>query len=126
MNKKVKIGIMVAIIIIGTIVAGVVINNRNVARRNHVNVMLNSFSYSMVNFFYKTGFALSENERVIEKNYVLVNYYGKDGKTMLGVELDKNADKIKRIYGNFAFICEERFKEEYKERLADDFKVEYY
>ncbi|MEE0866068.1 MAG: hypothetical protein U0L98_04665 [Clostridia bacterium] len=122
MSKKVTIGIIIFVVLIAIVIALYVSSNINRSRENSLRTDLNSFS---MGFTYKVlsaaGLSKTKSDFNIDKNYNCVMYWG-DG-WFLGVQLDKEAQKIERIYGDTELV-KELVKNEYKNQLAPNFRVD--
>ena len=125
-NKRGIIYIIIAIIIIGLIITFIVTNNLKSARNSHISAQLTSINGKIIYLLGQMGIPLDDmqsNNFIYDDSVVLV-LYDSNNEWLFGIELDKNANKITRIYGSEAKKCEDLFREEFKERLSDDFKVQ--
>ena len=125
-NKRGIIYIIIAISIIGLIITFIVTNNLKSARNSHISAQLTSINGKIIYLLGQMGIPLDDmqsNNFIYDDSVVLV-LYDSNNEWLFGIELDKNANKITRIYGSEAKKCEDLFREEFKERLSDDFKVQ--
>lgn len=125
-NKKGIIYIIIAIIIIGLIITFIVTNNLKSARNSHISAQLTSINGKIIYLLGQIGVPLDnmQSDSFIYNDRVVEVLYDSNNEWLFGIELDKNANKITRIYGSEAKKCEALFREEFKERLSDDFKVQ--
>ncbi len=124
-NKKGIIYIIIAIIIIGIIVTFIVLSNLKAARNSYISVQLTSVKGNAMYILGKVGVSLNnmQSDSFIYNDRVVLVLYDSNNEWLLGIELDKNANKITRIYGSEAKKCETLFREEFKDRLSEDFNV---
>lgn len=125
-NKRGIIYIIIAIIIIGLIITFIVTNNLKSARNSHISAQLTSINGKIMYLLGQKGVSLDnmQSDSFIYDDRVVLVLYGSNNEWLFGIELDKNANKVTRIYGSEAKKCEDLFREEFKERLSDDFKVQ--
>ena len=125
-NKRGIIYIIIAIIIIGLIITFIVTNNLKSARNSHISAQLTSINGKIMYLLGQKGASLDnmQSDSFIYDDRVVLVLYDSNNEWLFGIELDKNANKITRIYGSEAKKCEALFREEFKERLSDDFKVQ--
>ena len=125
-NKSGIIYIIIAIIIIGLIITFIVTNNLKSARNSHISAQLTSINGKIMYLLGQKGVSLDnmQSDSFIYDDRVVLVLYDSNNEWLFGIELDKNANKITRIYGSEAKKCEALFREEFKERLSDDFKVQ--
>ena len=125
-NKRGIIYIIIAIIIIGLIITFIVTNNLKSARNSHISAQLTSINGKIIYLLGQIGVPLDnmQSDSFIYNDRVVEVLYDSNNEWLFGIELDKNANKITRIYGSEAKKCEALFREEFKERLSDDFKVQ--
>ena len=125
-NKRGIIYIIIAIIIIGLIITFIVTNNLKSARNSHISAQLTSINGKIMYLLGQKGVSLDnmQSDSFIYDDRVVLVLYDSNNEWLFGIELDKNANKITRIYGSEAKKCEDLFREEFKERLSDDFKVQ--
>lgn len=125
-NKRGIIYIIIAIIIIGLIITFIVTNNLKSARNSHISAQLTSINGKIMYLLGQKGVSLDnmQSDSFIYDDRVVLVLYDSNNEWLFGIELDKNANKITRIYGSEAKKCEALFREEFKERLSDDFKVQ--
>ena len=125
-NKKGIIYIIIAIIIIGLIITFIVTNNLKSARNSHISAQLTSINGKIMYLLGQKGVTLDnmQSDSFIYDDRVVLVLYGSNNEWLFGIEVDKNANKVTRIYGSEAKKCEDLFREEFKERLSDDFKVQ--
>ena len=125
-NKRGIIYIIIAISIIGLIITFIVTNNLKSARNSHISAQLTSINGKIIYLLGQMGIPLDDmqSNNFIYDNSVVLVLYDSNNEWLFGIELDKNANKITRIYGSEAKKCEDLFREEFKERLSDDFKVQ--
>lgn len=117
--------IIVIAIAIVTAITVYVIHQKKIARESQIQVTANSFSTGLIlNVLSKSGAPINlERTTLIYDNEVVLLYVSEKDKFVLGVIFDKNADKIKQIYGTIDDNLEYVFRKYYKDRLADDFTV---
>ena len=125
-NKRGIIYIIIAISIIGLIITFIVTNNLKSARNSHISAQLTSINGKIIYLLGQIGVPLDnmQSDSFIYNDRVVEVLYDSNNEWLFGIELDKNANKITRIYGSEAKKCEALFREEFKERLSDDFKVQ--
>ena len=125
-NKRGIIYIIIAIIIIGLIITFIVTNNLKSARNSHISAQLTSINGKIMYLLGQIGVPLDnmQSDSFIYNDRVVLVLYGSNNEWLFGIELDKNANKVTRIYGSEAKKCEDLFREDFKERLSDDFKVQ--
>ena len=125
-NKRGIIYIIIAIIIIGLIITFIVTNKLKSARNSHISAQLTSINGKIMYLLGQKGASLDnmQSDSFIYDDRVVLVLYGSNNEWLFGIELDKNANKVTRIYGSEAKKCEDLFREEFKERLSDDFKVQ--
>ena len=125
-NKRGIIYIIIAIIIIGLIITFIVTNNLKSARNSHISVQLTSINGKIMYLLGQIGVPLDnmQSDSFIYNDRVVEVLYDSNNEWLFGIELDKNANKITRIYGSEAKKCEALFREEFKERLSENFKVQ--
>ena len=125
-NKRGIIYIIIAIIIIGLIITFIVTNNLKSARNSHISAQLTSINGKIMYLLGQIGVPLDnmQSDSFIYNDRVVEVLYDSNNEWLFGIELDKNANKITRIYGSEAKKCEALFREEFKERLSENFKVQ--
>ncbi len=125
-NKKGLIYIIIVVIAIGLIITLIISNNLKNARNANIAINLTSLKGEVLYIIGQMGNSLDnvQSDDFTYRDSVVLVLYDKNNEWLLGIELDKNANKITRIYGSEAKKCEALFREEFKERLSDDFKVQ--
>ena len=125
-NKRGIIYIIIAIIIIGLIITFIVTSNLKATRASSVNAQLTTVKINIMYILGQKGVSLDnmQSDSFIYDDRVVLVLYGSNNEWLFGIELDKNANKVTRIYGSEAKKCEALVREEFKERLSDDFKVQ--
>lgn len=125
-NKKIIITGIIIVLVIGVIIAIYVSSNLKASRTRFINSELTTIKINTMYVLNKEGVETNniQNNVVIDDDSVVLVLYDGDNEWLLGIELDENANKIKRIYGSEAKKCEKIFKETFKDRLAADFIVQ--
>ena len=125
-NKKKIITGIIIVLVIGVIIAIYVSSNLKASRTRFINSELTTIKINTMYVLNKEGVETNniQNNVVIDDDSVVLVLYDGDNEWLLGIELDENANKIKRIYGSEAKKCEKIFKETFKDRLAADFIVQ--
>ena len=124
-NKKGLIYIIIVVIAIGLIITLTISNNLKNARNANIAINLTSFKGEVLYIIGQMGNSLDnvQSDDFTYRDSVVLVLYDKNNEWLLGIELDKNANKITRIYGSEAKKCEPIFRKELKERLSEDFNV---
>ena len=125
-NKKKIITGIIIVLVIGVIIAIYVSSNLKASRTRFINSELTTIKINTMYVLNKEGVETNniQDNVVIDDDSVVLVLYDGDNEWLFGIKLDKDANKIKRIYGSEAKKCEKIFKETFKDRLASDFKVE--
>ena len=125
-NKKKIITGIIIVLVIGVIIAIYVSSNLKASRTRFINSELTTIKINTMYVLNKEGVETNniQNNVVIDDDSVVLVLYDGDNEWLLGIELDENANKIKRIYGSEAKKCEKIFKETFKDRLSADFIVQ--
>ena len=124
-NKKGLIYIIIVVIAIGLIITLTISNNLKNARNANIAINLTSLKGEVLYIIGQMGNSLDnvQSDDFTYRDSVVLVLYDKNNEWLLGIELDKNANKITRIYGSEAKKCEPIFRKELKERLSEDFNV---
>lgn len=125
-NKKNIITGIIIVLIIGVIISICISIKMKASKENFINVNLISVRTGSIYILSLVGNSMDnmQSNKIIYKDRVVLVLYDGNGKWSFEIELDKDADKIKRIYGSEAKKCEQLFREKFKNRLAPDFIVE--
>lgn len=123
-QKTIIIGILV-ILVIGTMIAFYVSSNISASRKNRIDVMMSNFSATLtMKVLSPMGISNIDKEILIEKDETFLLVKSPSKTFSVGIEFDKDAETVKRIYGTIDATFEQLFKEAFKDRLAPDFIVE--
>lgn len=124
-NKKGLIYIIIVVIAIGLIITLIISNNLKNARNANIAINLTSLKGEVLYIIGQMGNSLDnvQSDDFTYRDSVVLVLYDRNNEWLLGIELDKNANKITRIYGSEEKKCEPIFREKLKERLSEDFNV---